>query len=389
MNMPLSITTLSYLTMGFFALLLTVKSLNPLSKALKSFSFTDIYYQIKSQINEPDTSSIVTIVDITHVLRRGDNARLILDIEAAHPRVLGVDAVFEGEKLDFKGNDSLVRAVEAYDNIVFSSKLMKFNETEKEFTQEIHSFFSSFIDVKEGFTNVARGGLYDSMKRTLTRRAKSMGRECPSFSAYVTSEYVGKDIWREGEEDVHINFSPKRFRVLKPEEVRSHLELIEDKIVMMGAMYDDVDSHWTPMGKIAGVELQAYSIQTLLEKKEIQELPLPLTYLLSFGLSLIFCCISLFFRRKTETSKNLFVRFILGSSYALSIVTFLFTTTLVGITFVIFASTNITINLTWALSSLAFMGTSTNMYKALYDFYKEHRKQNRAEDGSRQIAETT
>lgn len=76
-------------------------------------------------------------------------------------------------------------------------------------------------------------------------------------------------------DDVNINFSPTYFHVLSPEEVISHPELIQDIIVLVGAMYEDADCHWTPIGKIAGVELLAYGVQSLLYGKEMHNQPFP------------------------------------------------------------------------------------------------------------------
>ena len=100
----------------------------------------------------------------------------------------------------------------------------------------------------------------------------------------------------------------------------------------------------------------------------MRQLPPFLTYLLSFIISLFYCYFSSRYKNATANSNNMFVRFVIGSTYILSIITLFFTSLLVFITFLIFATTGITINLAWAISSLAFMGTSTNMYKALKDY---------------------
>ena len=361
--------------MGFFALMLSIKSFDPLSNALRSFSFTDIYYQILSQTTVPDTSRVVTIVDMTQIYRRGQMAQVLQDIQAARPKVVGIDVVFDLEKDDFEGNDSLIRIAQDYGNMVFSMKSLDFDEDNGGYTKEIHSFLTNYVDVKEGASNVPRGGQYDVLKREIMRRILSMGRELPSLPALVASEYTGRELWKEDEATIGINFSPKVFDVLSPEEVRQHPELIEGRVVMLGAMYEDSDTHWTPIGKIPGVELLAYGIQTMLEKKEVIQLPSFLTYLLSFAISLLYCYFSSYYKRVTANSNNMFVRFVIGSSYVLSVITFLFTSIVVFITFLVFAITDITINLAWAISSLAFMGTSTNMYKALRDYVRNRNMQ--------------
>lgn len=362
-----AVSILAYALMGFFAQMLSIKSFDPLSNALKSFSFTDIYYQILSETSEPDTSRVVTIVDITSVYRRGDMAQVLMDIESLKPKAVGVDVVFDLEKDDFDGNDSLIDVASTYDNIVFSVKYQDFDEKTNQFTKEIHSFFTNYIDVKEGYCNVARGSLYDSTKRTLTRRTCSMGEEKPSLPIHTLSVYTGIDM-SEGEATVNINFSPKEFSVLTPDQILEHPELIQDRIVMVGAMYEAADFHWTPVGKIAGVKLLAYGMQTLLEKKEVKKLPFTSMCVLSFLVTLMFCYFRQTYASLTGSSKSLFVRFIIGSSYIQSICTFLISSTLLGIGFLTFSLFSISINLTWALSSIAFLGTGASLYSALSDY---------------------
>lgn len=366
----LAITLLAYLMMGFFALVtVSVKPLDPLSSAIKNFSFTDIYYEVLNESSVKDTSNLVTLVDMTNLYRRGELAKVMDDIMSCKPKVMGVDMVFESEKEDFAGNDSLITVAAQYDNIVFSHKLLDSSGDPKiGFTKEIHSFFNQFVPIKEGFCNMPRGGHYDSMKRVVPLRYRSNGEEKPSLVAHTVSVYTGKEIWKEGKESIDINFSPMEFRVLSPDEVLQHPEWIEGHIVLFGAMYDENDSHWTPAGKIAGVKLLAFAAQTLVDQKEVYHLPFLLQLLVSILLTLFIYSMQKYFKLKTSKSNRLFVRFIVGSSYVLNIITFLLTSVLLGACFFIFALTQVSVNISWALASLAFTSTSANMYGALSDY---------------------
>ena len=72
--------------------------------------------------------------------------------------------------------------------------------------------------------------------------------------------------------------------------------------------------------------------------------------------------------KRTSNSKNMFVRYVIGSSYVLSILTFLFTSVFLGISFFVFSLFCISFNLAWALSVIAFLGTSRSMYAAIKDY---------------------
>ncbi len=364
---------LSYLMMAFFLLMLSFRAFDPLSNALKSFSFTDIYYQILSQTSAPDTSRVVTIVDMTNIYRRGEMAKLFEDIQAANPRVVGVDVVFDAEKDDWEGNDSLIHVAQTYSNMFFSVKYLDFDEKKGEFTKETHSFFSKYTDIKEGFCNVPRGGQYDMTKRNVFRRCKSNGKTKPSLVSQVASAYCGKNLWKDGKEEMQVNFSPMEFKVLTPTDVKKHPELIRDRIVMVGAMYEDTDFHWTPVGKIAGVRLLSYAVQTFLEKKDVKVIPEYMTCITSFFITLLICYFIRAYQKRTNASKNLFIKFLIGSSYVMSIFMFFITSILLCISFLIFTLTNITVNLAWAISSIAFITTSSNLYKAIKEYY-DHRR---------------
>lgn len=91
------VTLLAVTIMTLFAIItIKVDYLAPVKRALAGFSFTDVYYQIETEGSDPDTCRYITIVDLTRVTERGQIAKVLRDIEAAHPKVIGMDCVFEG-----------------------------------------------------------------------------------------------------------------------------------------------------------------------------------------------------------------------------------------------------------------------------------------------------
>ena len=53
----------------------------------------------------------------------------------------------------------------------------------------------------------------------------------------------------------------------------------------------------------------------------------------------------------------------------MSVLTFLFTSVLLGLCFVVFKRYGISFNLAWALTAITFLGTSRSMYAALQDYF--------------------
>lgn len=363
------VTFLAVGIMGFFAAVTVLaQPLDPIRRAISDFSFTDIYYEIQNTTSAPDTSRIITIVDLTKLTDRADIAQTIRDIEAGHPKVVGMDACFDNEGEDIDGNAELLDAVSSYDNIVFARKMLDWSGNDSiGWTKDIRSFFTEGVEVKEGTVNMPRG-LYDSMKRRVPLCEMMQGKQYPSLVAQVANMYAGEDIIKDRTEDLNINFSPTRFRVLQPEDVAKHPEMVEDQIVMFGAMYEDADMHWTPLGKIAGVELLAYGVQSVVLSKEIKLVEFFPTCLISLLVIFIVQVVQTVYLRKTDGSKNMFVKYVVGSTYVMNILTFLCTSIFIGISFLIFKKCNVSFNLAWALSVIAFLGTSRSMYTSIKDY---------------------
>lgn len=366
----LSVTLLSICIMGFFAIIaMMATTLDPLKRAVENFSFTDIYYNILMESTVPDTSRVITIVDMTKITNRSDMAQLLQDIETHTPKVVGLDVCFDNEGEDFEGNDQLIQVAEKYKNIIFSQKMLDWKNDSIGWTTCIHSFFYEITDLTEGTTNMPRSSLYDSMKREVPLSERYMGKLYPSFTTQVVNHFAEQDVIKGRTEQVKINFNPTLFRVLKPEEVISHPEMIENQIVLVGAMYEDADTHWTPIGKIAGVELLAYAVQSVLFSNEVHELPTWLLTLVSLCIIFVVQILQHSYLTGMARSSSIFVKYIIGSSYFMSIFTFLFTSLLLGLCFLVFKKFNLSINLTWAVTATTFLGTSRYMYNALSDYF--------------------
>lgn len=373
-----AITLLAFAIMGFFAAVtVSIKSLNPLTEAVSKFSFTDLYYSILRTGRAPEESRVISIVDIYQFLGRGNYAKLLEDLESMHPKVICVDAVFEGMKPeDMEGDMALAEVVEKYDNIVFSMKMEELHEEGGLWvsTEQIRSFFTEFTDVKEGFCNMPRGNLYDEMKREIHTSAQVVvpAGDTLKYSSMVVETanlYAGCDIIKGSDDVININYSPTHFPKMKPDEVLKHPEWVEGRIVYLGDLHDAVDQHWSPTGeKLPGVEILAYGTQTLLDKKEVINPHIAITCLLSFFWVLLMRCVLSFYSYYTKQSSRLVVKYIVGSSYGHSILVFIFTYGLLYISFVVFSKWNVSLNWGWALSGFAFLGTGENLYDAVNDY---------------------
>ena len=72
------VAALAFVVLGIMAFFtFNLSFLNPIKKAVKEFSMTDLYYQILQETGSPATSPLITIVDMTELISRQDLAQAL------------------------------------------------------------------------------------------------------------------------------------------------------------------------------------------------------------------------------------------------------------------------------------------------------------------------
>ncbi len=359
----LATTTISFAVVAFFVTAtLNISFLNPIAVAFEDFSITDIFYQMFDATGNPRKSKIITIVDMTELRDRSDIAMLIHEIEDLHPKVLGIDMVFEGLKCDSAGDNMIRDVAKEYDNTVYSYKLLNYNRGQ--YTTEVHSFFTPVIRVTEGFTNFERK-LYGGIKREISIGQKTMSKIKPSFSLLTANKYAEEQVMQLEDRQFQINYTPTDFNEISYKEISETPELIEDRIVLLGATKEEVDMHYTPLGKKPGVVLQAYSIETMINQKEIHTASIWEIISITFIMVFLTELIQVAYENYIEKRKNVFIRFFGSTEMALNLLTFLLMFVWLSIFFLLFYWFQYSINLLWAFSGMAFLDTSRQFYDTL------------------------
>ena len=260
---------------------INIDFLNPIADALDNFSVTDIIFEIQHDESKAKTNEMITLVDMTELSDRGDIANLLQEINVCEPLVVGIDLIFEGRKDDPLANELLMDAVNALgDKAIFSTKLVDYNSEDEIFTRSVRSFFAEEIPITEAYTN-----LNDDMEgrriRDFSIKQPLLGDTLMSFPAKIASRFNGS-VQQLDFEDLLINFKNEDFPVVKYDEIAQNAELIEGHVVLVGTMLEEQDMHNTPLGKMPGMKLQAYSLLTLLEQKVIKKTPVWIEWLLVF-----------------------------------------------------------------------------------------------------------
>jgi CHASE2 domain-containing sensor protein len=357
---------------GYAGIALNLSFLNPISEAIKSFSITDKYYQMMAEKD----SRLIVLVDLTNLFDRADIAQALEEIEACNPAVIGMDCVFEGEKEDTASDNAIRRVAEKYDNIVFSYRLVDEQEGIG-YSRSIHSFFTDETSVHEGVTNMLYESHFNRIKRKLKAGWLVNGNLEPTLVGEVANIYAQEKVINATDKDININFHPTRFTKLDPSEILQNRDQIEGRIVLFGTLTEETDMHFTPLGKIAGVELLAYATQSILEKEEIKKFPFWIQIIISVILVILSNILQLTYIDWTTKSESPFIRYVIGSAYILGVLTFLWIALILWITFLCFSIYGISIDIGWPVAAMAFLATSRSFYAACEAYYKlwKERKQ--------------
>lgn len=281
------VTIIAFALMGFFAVVsVSVSFLNPVAQSFGNLSLTDMYYQIERYGVAPDTSELITIVDMTDLYSRGDLANMFQEINAMEPTAVGADIIFEGVKDDAEGNTALIEAVSALGSkAVFTCKLKDYDAQKQQFTGVIRSFFADSVNVKQGYANLP-DNMGGKTIREYTIHQKLNGKQQPSFP-FLVAKTIDPDV-KASDKLLHIDYGNKVFRVVKAQDLAENFELINNHIVLVGTMHEEQDMHLSPVGKMAGLEIQAYSLQSILDRKMITDAPTWLSLLTAFILCYLF-----------------------------------------------------------------------------------------------------
>lgn len=352
--------------MGLIVLLLTVitvktPALNPIAKAMKNISVTDLFFKLENKFAKTDTCKDIVIVDMTELHSRADIGNLLTEINDAHPKAIGVDLIFEGEKDDLEGNLILEQAVEEISpKTVFTNKLTDYDLKQKCFTGMVFSYFKDVVPIAEGYANVTDNMENTTIRELTVSQKTTLGYQY-SFAARVAQK-VG--IKSEGKKNIIINYSPEAFSVIPFDKVYENRSKIKDKIVLVGTMTEEQDMHLTPLGKMPGIEIQAYSLLTLLEHKDIVYASTVTSILIGLMIcyiyELLFAAIAVFVQSRKARLRT----FLSESRIMLNLLSIFYVSGISLLSYLVFERFNIYVDMVIVLLMVAFVGLSRRLYYA-------------------------
>lgn len=253
-------------------------------------SVSDFYTQVADRSPISRMDSDIVIVNIDRLDRNG--IAVILDkVNRAHPRVIGMDVIFE-EPRD-TSDRRLIMAIKNADNIVLPLALEESGDKSGTFVVNEKSFFTdsliSYANITTGAVNLPsstdRGTVREYTWRFPDERA---GKVYPSFGYELARLYRPEAVSRLESRDAdaeYIDYVSKEFMVLEPEEVTENMDVLRDRIVLFGTIADKNDLHPSPLSPaMSGVEIHAYILSTILEGKYYAQLSTFFSWVIGFML---------------------------------------------------------------------------------------------------------
>ena len=254
--------------------------------------------------------------------------------QALEPAVLGIDIVFDGIREDTVANQRLLEVVRQQSTTppIWAFKLTEWSKEQEQFTQTFHSFFVDSVAVEEGFTNVRRD-VNGGTVRSFGLQRIAGGDIQYSLPAKVATAFTRDSSIINRQTDCTICYSAAHFPVVPCDSIFQYADLITGHIVLLGATHDQRDLHYTPIGRIAGLQVLAYTVQTLIERKIPVEIPFWHTICITFFLIWLGQLCQYGFIRYLTKRPYETLQYIGKNGLAASIVSFIFMCLLVGLSF--------------------------------------------------------
>lgn len=372
------ITLVIFGVCSFFTTHLTF--FNPIKRALDNFYLSDIYYQILRDSGQERKNDLITIVDATQLYDRGRIGCMFEEIAECEPAVVGVDCIYQGFRGDTLGTNRLVEGAFSLDKPIFAVKLKEYDAEKEAYSKVVHSVmcmpgFEEYI--LDGFTNVS----YDNSRSTVRKFVTDMvvNKDTLHSLAYMVAAAYRDDTKELSSlEPQLINYSPTRFNVVPYDSIAEYSNLIKDHVVIVGAMDDDADKHFTPYGLRPGTEIQAYMAQTLIEHDTKRNVNFFVVLLVSAIVIWLTDVMQTGIGEMRKKCKNALLSFLLETALFKNIINLIWIGILVYINFILFAYWDLYFNPAIMLTCIALLVEARLFYdsasKAL-NLYKEKKAQ--------------
>lgn len=333
---------------------------SPVKRAMSDMSTTDVFFQITNKTSEVNQD--ITIVDIKDEYNRGKIAESISAVDSLKPWAIGVDIIFESIKGEPEDNYSLFQTVSNMKSkTVWATKLLDSDPYSQSFINQSGSFFADTLAVLSGFTNLDDNLENTTIRKMLTEEALN-GHNVHSFPVAVAM-LLDDSIALKPNSKLSIDYSTK-FTTIAYDSIANNKDLIKNHIVLIGSTTDESDMWHTPIGKMPGVMVQAYSLNTIRNHSDIKYFGKWTNLLIAFILCYLFeVLIDLGFQRLRKRDSAL-GHFLIDSKLLLRVAMIVFMAIVTWIILLVFVYHSKYIDAVLILAALGILIESRRIYNA-------------------------
>ncbi len=345
---------------AFISMMVNIRFLSPVAKAVEEFTLTDFFYQVEQVSGKEIVSNELTIVDVKEQHDRCALAQTIEDINAHSPLLLAADVIFESRMADEAANALLTKQIAATPNYVGAMLLGDYVDSLNTFTSAFRSFFSSEVNHAEGYTNLNLKNYAGNLRR-LTVAQTLNADTVYSFPAVIASAVRGGLANNSTINDRLIDYHNYRFPIVSYDSVALYPELMANRIVLLGSTTESRDMYYTPIGLKSGVEVQAYSVMTLLTGTERYVVGPIGIMLISLFVCYVMSVIHQAFIGWSLLRKNPLVEFLTKSKLMLRLLSFIWMAICAYAGFVLYMYADFYVPLEFVISAIVFVTEARNI----------------------------
>lgn len=272
----------------------------PKEKA-NDFSFSDFYAIAANDTDAMSADSTVTIIALDNCTR-AQMGHAIAFADSSGASAIGIDMIFSPPT--GLTCDSIIQAIDSARNVVLPIVLTDPDENNL-FTAAEVSYFDSQLEIEHDYGAVNINGADDGSTTRFFKGAfeLSNGEHVTSLAAVLAEKHKPGSFQtlldRDNDMEM-INFSSRIFNILSPEEMKSHPELLKDRIVLMGYVNNPADMHRNPLvNKMPGILIHANIIATIVDEAYIDRSGL----LVNLSVAFVTCFAMIFARCYFEKCK--------------------------------------------------------------------------------------
>lgn len=278
---------------------------------------SDFYSKFGNSSNIHSVSEDITII-ATDGLNRAQVSELLTVVDSMKPKIIGLDILFLSEQEE---DDKLINVINTSSRIVVPYGLTYNEESSTYSIQDSCYFYDKLKNKKYGAVNLE--GL--SIKSSI-RAFKSVFRLSDeimnNFAVEVVKNYSSesyRELMNRGKNTEFIDYGDVDFYELLGKDLLenrnsphwgSSIEgIIKNRIVLVGTTKSYADIHTTPIkAEMPGIYIQAYTINTILQKKYINQVSTLWNYVIAIFFTFVFCSFAYYARKHIIHIRGLLIR---------------------------------------------------------------------------------